>query len=137
MPTQELLQLHDGAACAQLVVNRVAVGVVLAMLVVKVVLVNGRRGILVRGERRHAGEIERLRVGRGQGGQEGRGKRGEEGKRKEAGGEETERRAKKATNPMDRLADLAGRLATTALERLIPKQQSTAHQHTVSPCRLA
>ena len=54
--TQQLLQLHNRAARTQLVVDRVPVGVVLAMLaVVKVVLVNGARGVLVNCESRHAG----------------------------------------------------------------------------------
>ena len=53
--TQNLLQLHDRAAGPQLVVHRVAVGVVLAMLVVILALVNGR-GIARKslGERGHS-----------------------------------------------------------------------------------
>lgn len=53
--TQQLLQLHNRAARTQLVVDRVPVGVVLAMVLVEVVLVNGRRGVLVNCKRRHAG----------------------------------------------------------------------------------
>jgi hypothetical protein len=57
--THELLELHDGAVCAQLVVHRVAVRVVLAMLamgVVELALVNGRRRrVLVDGQRSHGG----------------------------------------------------------------------------------
>jgi hypothetical protein len=53
--TQELLQLHDGAACSQPVVDRVSVRVVLAMLLVEVILVDGARGVLVHCKRRHAG----------------------------------------------------------------------------------
>ena len=56
--TQELLQLHDRAVGAQSVVDRVAVGVVLAMLIVILKIVNGRRigssGVLVDCERGHA-----------------------------------------------------------------------------------
>jgi len=56
--TQELLELHDGAAGPQLVVHRVAVGVVLAVLLVELHLVNGRRrGVLVDCERSHAGRL--------------------------------------------------------------------------------
>ena len=51
--TQQLLELHNGAAGAQLVVHRVSVGVVLAMVLVKVVVVNGRRAGRVHCEARH------------------------------------------------------------------------------------
>lgn len=66
--TQELLQLHDGAAGAQPVVHRVSVWVVLAMLVIEFIVINGRRRrscgrSLVRMERSHGvwpqrGELE-------------------------------------------------------------------------------
>lgn len=53
--TEELLQLHDGAACSQLVMDRVSVRVVLAMLVIEVILVDGARGVVVNCKCRHAG----------------------------------------------------------------------------------
>lgn len=53
--TQELLKLHDRAAGPQLVVHRVPVGVMLAVLIVKLALVDGRRGILVCLKHTHAG----------------------------------------------------------------------------------
>jgi hypothetical protein len=53
--TQQLLQLHNGAARSQVMVHRVAVGMVLAMAVVELVLVNGRRGALISYKLGHAG----------------------------------------------------------------------------------
>lgn len=75
----ELLELHDGAVGSQPVVHRVAVRVVLAMLVVKGRVVNGRRRrrVLVNGQRGHDGgraDVEGWRMeGRSRGmAQEGR-----------------------------------------------------------------
>jgi hypothetical protein len=63
--TQELLQLHDGAARSQVVVHRVAVGVVLAMGIVEVVVVDGRRSSLISYKLGHAGRplCARIRMG--------------------------------------------------------------------------
>lgn len=63
MRTQELLQLHDGATRSQPVMDRVAVGVMLAMLIVKVVLVDGRRGSLVNLTVSHAGWLCAVKIG--------------------------------------------------------------------------
>lgn len=57
--THKLLELHDGAVRPQSVVDRVAVGVVLAMLFVVLALVDGRRRrrVLVDGQRGHVGRL--------------------------------------------------------------------------------